>query len=276
MLRRFAILWIVYAATFAFVVGAVFSWSMKPAQQDQHYQQNETTAKPDQKGDQQHQAKSLWERTWDDAVALYTAVLTVFTGLLAVISGVQIGFLIQADKTARKSAIAATRAAIASTKQTKLAAETAERQVRAYVFLENGVISDKTQDPTTPIFNLVFENYGQTPTSKGVYWIDSAIGEINDERQFSISERRITEAFQLAPGAFLSVINFNDRPQQLRLLPEQAKDFFESKLAFFVFGCLEYTDAFSRRRQTSFRLRFNCDSAQHGHLANCNTGNEYT
>jgi hypothetical protein len=155
------------------------------------------------------------------------------------------------------------------------AEETAERQLRAYVFFEKGGISDKTQDSATPIFNLVFRNYGQTPT-KGAYWIDSAVGAINDERQFPISERRITETFQLAPGAFLSVINFNDEPQQLRLFPEQAKAFSESRIAFFIFGCLEYTDAFGKSRKTSFRFKFTYDSAQQGLLANCNTGNEYT
>lgn len=71
----------------------------------------------------EHHVKSLsekaayvWEKTWDDAVAFYTAVLGVFTGLLVVVSGLQGFFLLRADKTARIAANAAdlsARAAIA-------------------------------------------------------------------------------------------------------------------------------------------------------------------
>ena len=40
-------------------------------------------------------AESLWQRTFTDPVAFYTFVLAIFTGLLAVVSGVQISFLIR-------------------------------------------------------------------------------------------------------------------------------------------------------------------------------------
>jgi hypothetical protein len=54
---------------------------------------------------------TIWNRTWDDPVAFYTFVLSIFTGLLAVVSAFQIFFLIRADKTARLSAEAAQTAA---------------------------------------------------------------------------------------------------------------------------------------------------------------------
>lgn len=72
--------------------------------------QTSTNANPQQN----HPAKSMrqrlsviWQRTWDDPVAFYTFILSIFTGLLAVVSTFQIIFLIKADKTARIAADAA-------------------------------------------------------------------------------------------------------------------------------------------------------------------------
>ena len=49
----------------------------------------------------------VWNRTWEDPVAFYTFVLSIFTGLLFIVSAVQIVYLIRADRTAGKSANAA-------------------------------------------------------------------------------------------------------------------------------------------------------------------------
>lgn len=52
-------------------------------------------------------ATRFWRWTTAEPVALYTAVLSFFSGVLVVVSFVQIRYLIRADKTARISAIAA-------------------------------------------------------------------------------------------------------------------------------------------------------------------------
>lgn len=79
-----------------------------PFQPPQHEQQQ---SNPEQKAESktaEHKpAKSLWERTHEDAVAFYTFVLSCFTGLLVIVTATQIGFLIRADKTARMAAEAA-------------------------------------------------------------------------------------------------------------------------------------------------------------------------
>jgi hypothetical protein len=49
----------------------------------------------------------IWQRTWVDPVAFYTFILSIFTGLLVVVSAFQIFFLIRADETARIAANAA-------------------------------------------------------------------------------------------------------------------------------------------------------------------------
>ena len=56
----------------------------------------------------------IWDRTWSDPVAFYTFVLSIFTGLLAIIALIQIGFLIRSNKTARITAEAAKQSADAA------------------------------------------------------------------------------------------------------------------------------------------------------------------
>jgi hypothetical protein len=54
--------------------------------------------------------KTFWEKTTNDPVATFTAVLALFTVVLAVVSIVQIYFLTRADLNARISAKASLRA----------------------------------------------------------------------------------------------------------------------------------------------------------------------
>lgn len=61
-------------------------------------------------------AESFWVRTFNDPVALFTAVLALTTVVLAVIAIVQIRFLIKADETTRKAANAADLSARAAVK----------------------------------------------------------------------------------------------------------------------------------------------------------------
>ena len=61
------------------------------------------------------------------------------TGGLVVVTGGQIGFLIRADSTARKAADAALRAATATENTIAKMDETAEKQLRAYLWLKASV-----------------------------------------------------------------------------------------------------------------------------------------
>ncbi len=138
---------------------------------------------------QKQPAKSLgqrlsivWNRTWEDPVAFYTFVLSVFTGLLAIVSAFQIFFLIRADKTARRSANAAIEAANAA-KRNADALISAERAhlyaviegsnlqdsiapVTMYNFgnrAEGGTWDDDTFISTRPAVRFLLKNLGKTP-----------------------------------------------------------------------------------------------------------------
>jgi hypothetical protein len=76
-----------------------------------------------------------WNWTTQDAVSFYTSMLALFTGALVTVSAIQIRFLIRADISARRSAIAARRAADASIRQARIA-ETALTQLeRPHMFI---------------------------------------------------------------------------------------------------------------------------------------------
>ena len=55
----------------------------------------------------QENTDEFWNKTKSDPVSYFTYILSVFTGVLGVVSIIQIGFLIQSDRTARIAANAA-------------------------------------------------------------------------------------------------------------------------------------------------------------------------
>jgi len=103
MLSRIAILWVVFAAVMGFAVGGSFVSSFGTQHQDRDVYTADTGATP--QTDENQPTKSIgerfaviWERTWADPVAFYTFVLSIFTALLAIVSGGQGWFLYRADK----------------------------------------------------------------------------------------------------------------------------------------------------------------------------------
>jgi hypothetical protein len=106
----------------------------------------------------------------DERIADYTEWLAFFTAALVVVSTVQIGYLIRADKTARLSAESASRLA----EFAKLSAEiavmrkegaerTGEAQVRAYVSIKRVDIGFIAEIMSQPFVEFVAANSGQSP-----------------------------------------------------------------------------------------------------------------
>jgi hypothetical protein len=150
--------WPLFAALIGFALGGSLVAAIPPPQ-DQHVQP--TDAKAGEDSEQHHVAKTfretlsiIWDKTWDDPVAFYTFVLSIFTALLAVVSGAQIAFLLRADKTARLSAEAAIQAATALPKLE-----------RAYVFFSSVDSADMSNSsPACPaIVRYKYFNHGRTP-----------------------------------------------------------------------------------------------------------------
>ncbi len=105
----------------------------------------------------------IWDRTWDDPVAFYTFILSIFTALLAIVSFTQIYFLTRSDKTARIAADAAKEAAEASARQASIAENALTQLERPYVFIfgVRGIQQDR--DSRDFFVEFTVANYGKMP-----------------------------------------------------------------------------------------------------------------
>jgi hypothetical protein len=127
---------------------------------------NYTTNKVSKDGNE----KSIWKP--NDPISAYTFVLAIFTGLLVVVSGIQIRFLIKADNTARISADAATVAANATKEATALAREEFRTTFRARIAFLSAEINRDDVGNLRISFSL--ENTGQLPATKlSIYYTTS-------------------------------------------------------------------------------------------------------
>jgi hypothetical protein len=191
---------------------------------------------------QQQPAKTLgerftiiWNRTWDDPVAFYTFVLSIFTGLLAVVSAIQIGFLIRSDQTARIAAEAASlnaRAAVA-----------VELPILAPISIalhrEPGVIGRVDMPGPTSTLRINFKNWGRTHAeliSQYVEWLVAA-------KLPEIPVYKTELAFP--PGTFVeSGKNLRDAPQDfiINIQPDEVEAIAKEEKFLWVYGYLSFND----------------------------------
>jgi hypothetical protein len=108
---------------------------------------------------------SFWQRTADDPVAIFTAVLATFTMILAGVSIVQIYFLTKADKTARISADAAKQSADVAERSLEQAfAPYVDVKVTPKAAIQRLVGGAIVADFMHDIFaEYTLSNYGQSP-----------------------------------------------------------------------------------------------------------------
>jgi hypothetical protein len=82
-----------------------------PSEPQRHENSNASQHQAEFKTEHLDAPETLWQRTFEDPVAFYTLVLSIFTAVLAVVAIVQIRFLARADETAGISAEAARKSA---------------------------------------------------------------------------------------------------------------------------------------------------------------------
>jgi hypothetical protein len=106
----------------------------------------------------------------DDRIARYTQWLALFTAALAVVSGIQISFLIRADKTARITANA-------TTNSVTTARDSVRRQLRAYVHVANAQVFYNRSNPAQCYVAVAIKNYGQTPALNATFLMGEHVRE---------------------------------------------------------------------------------------------------
>jgi hypothetical protein len=143
----------------------------------------------------------------------------------------------------------------------KSAEQTAHRQLRAYVFADNATLLDGRL--AVPVVVelidkvgafIIIKNFGQTPAYKTAHWGDFKIMEIRDEN----SALRIPLPF---PNA-----NRNDVPpsgtankthRRIDVITDmEIEGIKKGTYGIYVYGRIEYIDAFDKSRFTNYRLRY--------------------
>jgi hypothetical protein len=142
---------------------------------------------------------------------------------------------------------------------------TARRQLRAYISIENAARYGGGHS-LTPQFSLRFKNCGQTPAKNMTYWIDAEVHEFPFDPVLISSKKEVMDGGELPPSMGLSVapINIDKRAS----IPDaRAEEFNKGKIAFYIFGRLDFDDAFGQHRWLEFRLYYVADCMAHGRLA---------
>lgn len=161
-------------------------------------------------------------------------------------------------------------------KSIKSSERTAQRQLRAYLFVDEPWIAG-VQAGMTPQAVITFKNSGQTPAYKvrvaitsffalGTSFKDApALGEPTESRG------------SLGPGAYFTV----GVPAPVGLTAKDLNDIRDGRRSLFVYGGISYFDTFDEAHWTSLRVMVGGEAGMRGKrpdgnlaLASCEAGNE--
>lgn len=154
----------------------------------------------------------------------------------------------------------ATNAAVAAVKVTS---DTTEHQLRAYIGVIDGHID---WNEGRPIANLTIKNTGQTPAYGLTNWINGCSGGRNEFGKEDGDD--YFPRFDLLPGETVKMAHDPKTPLDYG-------DFERLRLFRYVWGRIEFTDAFNEPRWVTFRYRMG--SRLEGHIFRINPtpeGNE--
>jgi hypothetical protein len=203
--------------------------------------------------------KSLLDRMAEDPVAFFTLWLTLFTGILAsftiwmALSTKDLRDFAEEQARDMKETIAAAKdSADAAKKAVELSDRTAERQLRAYVSPNSGILSNFDPNDLTKAFSAVvlFKNSGQTPAYEFTALGAITFGDFPLAKPLTQPEMT-TGPTVIGPGADyitnLAIINFTAAHL------EAVKT---GKFALYVHGIYSYRDAFDKKRGGEFRFYY--------------------
>lgn len=180
-----------------------------------------------------------------------------------------------------RATIAAERAAEAAQKSIGHQSETDRRQLRAYVFLESATLLDGTTEipphparDNKPSCFLLVKNSGQTPAYHVVHWAEIRLLERKYEHTIAVPSviERINACSVGANGVVNRFVNYDGT-----LTPHDIANIFAGTHAIYVYGRIEYTDAFGYRHSTNYRLNYSngvYPAPINVALNFCNAGNE--
>lgn len=155
--------------------------------------------------------------------------------------------------------------------------ETARRELRAYLYVNacGIVIGTATHNRGRPFSVVRITNSGATPAHRVRHWSSVACGTLDDETNMMAPSNLdgLPYSTMAANGDSTS-----DRTFETPLTATQKRLIKKGEMMVFVFGAIEYFDAFERLRRTDYRLYHSgiWPPPPDVILRFCNTGNEAT
>jgi hypothetical protein len=246
----------------AIVLIAALAGIVVSSQQPLEMRHQETTEKNNQKYEAEKDNKTLWDTWFPDSISFFTLFLVVFTAVLAIAGIVQLNSLNKAEKISANIAKAAEDSAEAAKQAVILSDKTAERQLRAYVFIAHTEISDIMSDKNLAV-KLVVINYGRTPAYKFAASLRVDTGPFplmaTDFLPADIQQLKNTS---IGPGGQQTLVFHGTAPTAA----EWRARFEQKTGAVYVYGKITYVDAFNIERFTNFRLYKGGDAGVSGPL----------
>lgn len=142
---------------------------------------------------------------------------------------------------------------------TYLQIKTTRAQLRAYVFPESAVLCDgMALNPPVPAKanqpGVVFawKNTGQTPASNVVSWGQLAVIEPINENRLTIPTLQNVFASHLGAGGISTKSLWFGRA----LTPNEIADVVAAARCIYLYGRIEYSDIFSKKRFSNFRMAY--------------------
>jgi hypothetical protein len=244
--------WIALASAVVFVVafvGVIVSGSSMPPSQQIQSAEN--------KGEHRNKEgnKTLWDTWFPDSLSLYTLALVVFTAVLAFGGLYQLRALERAELISAEAANAAKDSADAAKKAVELSDKTAERQLRAYIYIDEAHMVSHGDNEFWRA-QVVFKNFGQTPAYGVVTPTDfyRSVSSTTYDFQEPPADLSLTPN-DWGPGQKISVFAKSDQA----FTKEEADRFRNESWVIFIQGVIKYKDAFGNERRTNFRLKYHPD-----------------
>src|ERR1700733_5256802 len=138
--------------------------------------------------------------------------------------------------------------------------ESSERQLQAYVLPDKSSIVDGTMltppqpaKMNVPGVTMLIRNFGQTPAYKVISWAQIAVIAVENENTMLVVpplQKRFSNT--VGPGGTNNKALWFDRP----LAANEITDIAAGVRGIYLYGKIEYQDAFNRLRFTNFRLRY--------------------
>lgn len=213
------------------------------------------------------------EQAWRHKIDVWTLVASGATILVLIAQG--IAFVFQAHRLKQsvhemKRATEATRTmAVAEQATVDTMARTARRELKAYVFVETQEIAWSGSAPpgeSVAVAKVFLKNYGQTPA----YGLRVLL-DVVTQPEFKPREPAapLQPAGTLGPGATFKT------EVQFRMPDARHADLREGRTKLFVYGRVEYEDAFKEPRWLNYRLMSAAAMGQDWRqLVSCAEGNE--